>query len=146
MTLHVASCMSTCFVVYKKIYLVLPRLASDRSAPYSHHSSNPNVLSMIPESSYPSRGYDHAYMSHHQQSRHPMHPTPYRTLSHPSTHHWNATPEPLDPYYSNGLQERPLLSTLYFWNTATFFNLHHLLQIFSPSTKDRVIFAHMVVF
>ncbi|PPQ62944.1 hypothetical protein CVT24_006184 [Panaeolus cyanescens] len=73
----------------------------DRSAPYSHHS-NPNVLSMIPESSYPSRGYDHGYIpSPHQQSRHAIHPSSYRTLSHPSAHHWNATPEPLDPYVSH---------------------------------------------
>ncbi|KAF8973137.1 hypothetical protein BDZ97DRAFT_655902 [Flammula alnicola] len=89
---------------------------SDRASAYSHShpSANSNVLSMIPESSYPSR-YDQTYLNGGnpaQSSRQPM-TTPYRTLSHqPPANHWTHPPEPLDSYYQNHhgvLHERPLV-------------------------------------
>lgn len=68
----------------------------------SHPSTNPNVLSMIPESSYPQR-YEQPYLngtSPMQPSRQSL-STPYRPPSHQPTNHWNQSPEPLNSYYNN---------------------------------------------
>ncbi|KAF8200693.1 hypothetical protein BJ912DRAFT_946833 [Pholiota molesta] len=87
----------------------------DRASAYpqSHQGANSNVLSMIPESQYPSR-YEQGYINGghpSQSSRHVVGASPYRTLSHQTTN-WSHPPEPLDPYYHGhhgGLHERPLV-------------------------------------
>ncbi|KDR75227.1 hypothetical protein GALMADRAFT_249209 [Galerina marginata CBS 339.88] len=73
-----------------------------------HPPTNSNVLSMIPESSYPSR-YDHPYLNGtnpSQSSRQAM--PPYRNLPHQPPNHWSHPPEPLDSYY-HGQHERALV-------------------------------------
>ncbi|KAF9482131.1 hypothetical protein BDN70DRAFT_875419 [Pholiota conissans] len=82
--------------------------------PQSHQSANSNVLSMMPESQYPSR-YDQGYSNGghpSQSSRQVMGASPYRSLSHQSSNgHWSHPPEPIDPYYHghHSLHERPLV-------------------------------------
>jgi len=85
------------------------RRSLERAPGYSHPSTNPSVLSMIPESSYTSR-YDHGYLNgtNPAQSSRPGMP-PYRTLTHQPANHWTHPPEPLDSYYHGGLPERTLV-------------------------------------
>ncbi|PPQ77205.1 hypothetical protein CVT25_011051 [Psilocybe cyanescens] len=89
------------------------RRSLDRGSGYSqsHTSTNANLLSMIPESSYPSR-YDNGYLSgtnSAHSSRQGM--PPYRSLSHQSGNHWNHHQESMDSYYGHhgGLQERVMV-------------------------------------
>jgi len=75
---------------------------SERVPTYSnsHQSTTSNVLSMIPESSFPR--YEQPYMNGTnpiQPSRQTA-PAPYRALNHQPTNHWNHHQEPLNSYVS----------------------------------------------
>ncbi|KAF8160823.1 hypothetical protein B0H34DRAFT_353973 [Crassisporium funariophilum] len=71
----------------------------ERNPGYATHPPNPNVLSMIPETSYPSR-YDHTYLNAThpgQASRHTV-PTPYRPSAHQPAAQWHPPSESLESY------------------------------------------------
>lgn len=99
---HESSRRHLCVFILLSRGLMFIKPFSERVSAYSnpHQSTNPNVLSMIPESSYPPR-YEHTYIngtSPIQPSRQPL-PAPYRVPNHHQpTNHWNQPPEPLNSY------------------------------------------------
>ena len=67
---------------------------SERGSEYMPRSSNPNILSMIPES----LRYDTYLHPHSSQSSRHTTSGSYRTLSHQPTSHWNPSSEELNPH------------------------------------------------